>query len=43
MSSEFFSSNHFQIGEHIVLLHTAKLKKVALVIGHMEQCNDLLE
>ena len=43
MSSEFFSSNHFQIGEHVVLLHTAKSKKVALVIGHMEQCNDLLE
>ena len=43
MSSEFFSSNHFQIGEHGVLLHTAKSKKVALVIGHMEQCNDLLE
>ena len=40
MSSEFFSSNHFQIGEHVVLLHTAKSKKVALVIGHMEQCND---
>ena len=43
MSSEFFSSNHFQIGEHVVLLHTAKSKKVALVIGHMEQCNDLID
>ena len=39
MSSEFFSSNHFQNGEHVVLLHTAKSRKVALVIGHTEQCN----
>ena len=29
LSSEFFSSNYFQIGQHVVLLHILIMKKSA--------------
>ena len=42
LSSEFFSSNYFQIGQHVVLLHIQIVITYALSASRMASLNALL-